>query len=125
MPRDVIIQNLSRPDSPTVQAKYCDSFLCRLRGLMFRRDLPEGSGVLLVGEKESRMDASIHMLFMWMDLKVVWFDSSRRVVDVRLARRWRLAYVPVKPARFVLEISPSNRAVFEIGDWVDFKDVGT
>lgn len=124
MPSDVIIQNLSRPDSPTIQARYCDSFLCRLRGLMFRRDLSDESGILLVGPKESRMDSSIHMLFMWMDLKVIWFDSDRRVVDVQFAQRWRLAYFPRKPARYVLEISQSNRAVFEIGDQVTFKNDG-
>ncbi len=124
MPRDVIIQNLSRPNSPTIQASYCDSFLSRFRGLMFRRELPEGSGVLLVGQKQSRMDSSIHMLFMWMDLKVVWLDSDRKVVDVQIAKRWQLACFPIRPARYVLEISQPNRAVFEIGDQVIFKNDG-
>lgn len=66
------------------------------------------------------------MLFVWQDLGVVWIDTGGEVVDVQLARRWRLAYAPQRPARYVLEIAPSRLPDFEIGDkvrldeaWVD------
>jgi len=121
MSHEINISNLSRPLAQTIQARYCDSFFCRLRGLTFRRDLPARTGLLLVESRDNRLDASIHMLFMWMDLAVVWIDSSLRVVDVKLARRWRLAYLPQAPARYVLELPIDCQADFEVGDLLKFE----
>jgi uncharacterized membrane protein (UPF0127 family) len=103
-----------------VRARTCDSFLSRLRGLTFRRTVAPDEGLLLVERKEGRLDASIHMLAVFTDLAVVWVNSDREVVDVRLARRWRPAYVPRKPARFVLELAPERLADFQIGDRLSF-----
>jgi uncharacterized membrane protein (UPF0127 family) len=122
--RQVLVHNVSRPslDRP-VKAIFCSSFLCRLRGLTFRRSLPEGEGLLLVQGDDSRLDASIHMLFVWMDLAVVWINSAGEVVDVRLARRWSLAYAPQRPARFVLEMVPARLDEFGVGDRIQFEDI--
>lgn len=121
MPEQVLIYNLTRQNSHPIQAQYCSSFVCRLRGLTFRRNLPSDAGLLLVQGRDSRLDSSIHMLFVWMDLAVVWINNALQVVDVRLARRWRLAYLPTRPARYVLEISPERLDDFRIGDQLRFE----
>ena len=121
MSHEINISNLSRPLAQTIQARYCDSFFCRLRGLTFRRSLPARTGLLLVESRDNRLDASIHMLFMWMDLAVVWIDSSLRVVDVKLARRWKLAYLPQAPARYVLELPVDCQTDFTVGDLLKFE----
>jgi len=89
---------------------------------MFRRSLPENWGLLLVQSRDSRMDSSIHMLAMWIDLAVVWITDSGEVVDVRLARRWRPAYFPRRPARFVLEMAIAHLEDFHIGEKVRFEE---
>jgi len=89
---------------------------------MFTRDLAPERGLLLVQGRDSRLDASIHMLFMAMDLAVIWINAQNEVVDTRLARRWRLAYVPQQPARFVLETHPDRLADFNIGDKVSIHE---
>jgi uncharacterized membrane protein (UPF0127 family) len=116
------IENLSRPLPQPITAQYCDSFLCRLRGLMFHRNVPAGWGLLLVQSRDSRVDSSIHMLFMWTDLAAVWINSGGEVVDVRHARRWRMAYLPVRPARYVLELNPHHLPDFRVGDQIRFED---
>ena len=121
MSHAINITNLSRPLAQTIQARYCDTFFCRLRGLTFRKSLPFKTGVMLVQSRDSRLDASIHMLFMWMDLAVVWINSSLRVVDVKLARRWKLAYLPQQPARYILELPVDCLADFVVGDKVKFE----
>ena len=118
----VTISNLTREQTKPILAKYCQSFFCQLRGLMFTRNLANNQGLLLVQSSDSRLNASIHMMFMWMDLAVVWIDSKYKVVDVVLARRWKLAYLPKKPARYVLEASVANLNNFQIGDEVRFDD---
>jgi hypothetical protein len=125
MPEQVLVQNITRPNIHPIQARFCTSFFCRLRGLTFRRGLSSGEGLLLVQSRDSRMDASIHMLFVWIDLAVVWINSAQQVVDVRLARRWRPAYVPARPARYVLEISPERLEDYCIGDQLHFESKGS
>lgn len=119
--KTVIVHNLTRPTSTAIQAGYGASFMARLRGLMFRRRLPAGQGLLLVYGRDSRMDASIHMLGMFFDLAVVWINDAMQVVDVRLARRGRPAYFPVRPARYVLELPVDHLPDFVIGDQVQFE----
>lgn len=116
------LENTSQPLPAPLQAVYCDSFLCRLRGLMFRSDLPHNEGLLLVEARDSRLDTSIHMLFVYMDLAVIWINSEFTVVDSVLARSWRPAYAPHQPARYILEIHPSRLGEFKIGDHVAFQN---
>jgi uncharacterized membrane protein (UPF0127 family) len=120
----VIVRNLSKELTRPLQAEYCSSYLCRLRGLTFRRRLLEGESLLLVYHRDSRLDTSIHMLGVLMDLAIAWINSSETVVDVRLARQWRPVYLPSQPACYVLEMSPVRFGDFQIGDRVRFEEVG-
>jgi uncharacterized membrane protein (UPF0127 family) len=120
----VLVHNLSRPMTKPVMARYCATFFCRLRGLTFRSSLPASEGLLLVQRNDSRVDAAIHMLGVFMDLAVTWINSSDVVVDVCVARAWRLMYIPKAPARYVLEIPLARSGDFQIGDQIRFEEVG-
>ncbi len=87
---------------------------------MFTKSLPEHHGLLLVQGSDSRINSSIHMMFMWMDLAVIWVNNELEVVDAVLARRWKLAYLPKQPARYVLEANVAKLGDFNIGDRVNF-----
>ena len=118
----ILIQNLDKRIKSTPRVKFCDSFGCRLRGLMFRSQLQNDEGLLLVIERDSRIDSSIHMLFVPFDLAVFWINSNMEVVDRRIARPWRPAYLPAKAARYILEIHPSRIDDYEIGHKVEFQN---
>ena len=90
---------------------------------MFRSSLEHNEGLLLVEARDSRLDTSIHMLFVYMDLAVIWINSQNEVVDIVLARSWRPAYAPRQAARYILEIHPDRLNEFKIGDLVEFQDV--
>jgi uncharacterized membrane protein (UPF0127 family) len=120
--KQVIVENLDHPQDKPLKALYCDSFVCRLRGLTFRRRLGFEQGLLLVQSRNSRVDASIHMLGVFIDLGIIWIDNDGRVVDICLARRWRPVYIPKQPARFILETHPDRLKDFKIGDQVRFED---
>jgi uncharacterized membrane protein (UPF0127 family) len=122
MEKIVQVQNLTRPSVPSVRARYCASFLCQLRGLTFRQSLPDDEGLLLVQKSDSRLEAAIHMLAMWINLTVVWINSAGEVVDVRRALRWRLAYFPIRPARYVLELAETRWPDFQIGDQIRLEE---
>ncbi len=122
MSHQILLDNDTSPLPEPLSIKYCDSFLCQLRGFTFRSQVGEREGLLLVQKKDSRVDSSIHMLFVFTPLAVFWINSDCIVVHKTLALPWRLAYISPQPARYVLEINPIHLDLFGIGDRVKFID---
>ena len=122
MPQLININNLTKAIENPAQVGYCDTFLCKLRGLMFRTRLSLNEGLLLVEKRDSRLDTSIHMFFVPFDLAVFWINSDMTVVDKVIAKSWKPAYFPKADAKFTLEIHPERWADYEIGDKVEFKN---
>jgi uncharacterized membrane protein (UPF0127 family) len=120
--KNIRVFNQTHPEFKPIRAKYCQSFFCQLRGLMFTPKLPENEGLLLVQGSDSRMNSSIHMMFMRIDLGVIWINSEYTVVERVLARRWKLGYIPKQPAKYVLETNISSLNDFNIGDKVSFEE---
>jgi len=120
MTKYISIQNNNRALDGQIRIKYCDTFLTQLRGFTFRSRLTLDDGLLLVGTRDSRVDSSIHMLFVSFDLCVLWINSNMQVVDKVLAKSWRPAYFSKQPARYVLEIHPNRWNDFQVGDTVQF-----
>ena len=116
----ISLKNKTHPLPSPLEAGFCDSFACRLRGLMGRRDLEHDHGLLLVESRDSRIDTSIHMFFVYMDLAVIWINSQNIVVDIVLAKAWKPFYAPHLPARYTLEIHPDRLNEFSVGDLVEF-----
>jgi len=122
MPKQIFIENKNRKLDSLPRIKYCDTFLTQLRGLTFRSRLLRDEGLLLVGTRDSRLDSSLHMLFVAFDLTVIWINSEMKVVDKIIAKSWRPAYFSKQPAKFVLEIHPEHWGDYEIGDTVQFRN---
>jgi uncharacterized membrane protein (UPF0127 family) len=120
MPTFVLVQNSNRGLVRPPRVRICDSFACRLRGLMFHSGLARDEGLLLVTPRASRLDSAIHMLFVPFDLAIFWIDSNMQVVDKVMAKSWRPAYIPARAAEFVLEVHPDLLADYDIGERVEF-----
>jgi hypothetical protein len=118
----VRVQNLDHELGELPRITVCRTFGARLRGLMFRRALGKDEGLLLVGARDHRLDSAIHMLFVPFDLAVVWINSNLEVADKVLARAWRAAYIPSRPAKYVLEIHPVHFSSYDVGHKVALID---
>ncbi len=116
------ITNITKSTKPLV-ARNCTRFVERFRGLMFAPSLPANYGILLDEQSDSTLNTSIHMLFMNFDITAVWIDSNRQVVDVKVAKKWALAYFPKSPARYILETSTDRFDDYSIGDQLSFSNV--
>ena len=114
----------SREGLILARVEWCDSFASKLRGLTFRRRLAPGAGLVLVEDRPGRLATAIHMAFVFFPLAVAWLDGEGRVVDMRLARPWRV-YVPRRPAQYVLEASPAMLECLSLGDRVAFDDTSS
>jgi len=118
----VDIVNESHSLESPLQASYCFSFLCRLKGLTFQRKIPRNWGLLLVQGRESRLDSAIHMFFVFIDLGIVWINDAGKIVDKCLAKRWLTIKAPKQSARYILEIDPERLNEFNIGDKIHFDE---
>ncbi len=100
--------------------RRCASFFCRLRGLTFQRALRSEEGLLLVGNGESRVEAAIHMFFVFFPIAVVWLDCEGRVVDAKVARPFQPLCVPATGAKDILEGPPDLLERVRVGQRLCF-----
>jgi uncharacterized membrane protein (UPF0127 family) len=117
----VDVLNKTRSLEEPLRVKNCESFTCRLKGLMFQKSLDPNGGLLLVQKGESRANAAIHMFFVGMDLGILWLDAGKKIVDLKLAKSWQPMYTPKSPAKYILEIHPRRLPEFQIGDQLSFE----
>jgi len=115
-----MIRRLATGEVIVQRVLKCDTFWKRGRGLMFHRPLGEDEALLFVEKSESILGTSIHMLFVFFPIAVIWLDGQKRVVDKRLARPFRLYYAPQRPAQHFLEGHPSLLERVQIGDQLDW-----
>ena len=118
---EIDVVNKTRSLEEPLRVKNCESFACRLKGLMFQRSLDPNGGLLMAQKVESRANAAIHMFFVGMDLGILWLDTTKKIVDIKLARSWQPMYTPQFPAKFILEIHPQRLPEFQIGDHLSFE----
>src|ERR671936_3002741 len=87
------------------------SALARMRGLLGRRELPAGEGILL------RPAASIHTAFMRFPIDVVFVDGSGRVLEIAHSLPpWRAAACKGAKAAIELAAGECSRRDLEVGD---------
>ncbi|CAA9510725.1 MAG: hypothetical protein AVDCRST_MAG67-2707 [uncultured Solirubrobacteraceae bacterium] len=112
---------ISDPATGAAVCERCvlaDRPLPRMRGLLGRRDLPAGEGILL------RPAGSIHTHFMRFPIDVVFLDRECRVVDVRSAvRPWRTARKRGAKAVLELRAGEARRRGVEVGHVLHLDEV--
>jgi uncharacterized membrane protein (UPF0127 family) len=105
------IVNVTRGSVVCEHAVIADQPLRRMRGLLGRRALPAGEGLLLTPAP------SIHTAFMRFPIDVVFLDDNLEVVKmVEQLRPWRLA--SARRARLTLELATgeATRRGIVVGD---------
>ncbi len=123
MTKKMKIVNESQGETLVESAKWCDSFGSKLRGFMFKSSLETHEGLVLVEGRDSKLQTSIHMLFVSFDLGVIWVNSAGVVVDTVVAKSWALNYAPQEAARYVIEMHPDLLSQVKIGDRIVFEAV--
>jgi uncharacterized protein len=116
MAKTKLIVNLTRGGCVCV-GELADRPLLRMRGLIGRRGLPAGEGLLL------RPESGIHTAFMRFPIDALFLDRNLRVLDiVEQLRPWRMA--SKYRARAVLELPAGEvaRRRVEVGDRLELRD---
>ena len=86
------------------------TFWSRFRGLMLRKSLPQGHGLLI------RPGTSIHMMFMRFPIDAVFCDNDHRVTGVAHGLRpWIGLAFGGKGAKYVIELPSGAAAEVAVG----------
>lgn len=112
------VRNADRGTVLATRARLASSFVDRLLGLMGRRRIEEGGGLLLT------RSASIHSFFMRFRFDAVFIDREDRVVKVVPAmRQWWVAFGG-RGARNVIELPAGVAAetATQPGDLLTFEE---
>jgi uncharacterized membrane protein (UPF0127 family) len=110
--RHVRVVNRTRQQVLAERAELATSMWARFRGLMGRRELPAGTGLVL------RPGGGIHMWFMRMPLDVIHVGKDDRVTHVlRGIKPWRFGPLFVG-GKLAIELPVGAAASAEPGDEV-------
>lgn len=123
MTRLVRVQNVTRGIDLATQAEVATNLWTRFRGLMGRRELPAGSGLVI------RPCNSIHMFFMRIPLDVVHCGAATAEGDpvlrvLRGIKPWRSGPI-VRGSKYVIELpaGTAERTGTQEGDLLRIQDV--
>ena len=112
------VRNADRSTTVATEGRLASSFVDRFLGLMGRKSLPEGEGLLLT------KSASIHSFFMRFRFDAVFIDNDNRVVKIVPAMgTWRIAFGG-RGAKHTLELPAgvAERTATVPGDTLLFED---
>ena len=96
-----------------INIKYADTYLKRLTGLMFKKDIDYGLLFIL------KYGSSIHTCFMRFNIDVYFMDENKKIFDKVTLKPWQY-YKPEKKAQYILEVK-ENSLNLNIGSYIDFK----
>lgn len=94
------------------KVKKADCFFLRFMGLMGRRKMDAGEGLLLEGV------SSIHTCFMRFTIDVVYLDKDMNIVYVETVPPWHLGKLTVKSVH-ILELPKGAGKKFELGAQIE------
>jgi uncharacterized membrane protein (UPF0127 family) len=99
------------------RCEVADRYFARMRGLLGRKSLEPGGGMLLTPEK------SVHMFFMRFPIDVVFLDRDHKVVGVRHELRpWQMAGARGAHAALELPAGSASASGISEGEVLVFED---
>lgn len=102
----------------TVRAAVADTFFTRFRGLMLRKSLAAGEGLLL------KNCTAIHCCFMRFPIDAVYLDGNMRMIAAETVKPWCLGRV-FPGVRHVLELEAGRARELEPGLPIEWKECAT
>jgi len=115
--KHVRVINLTREMVLAEHAELADNYWTRFVGLMGRREVPDGGGLVL------KPGGGIHMWFMRIPLDVIHVDKRDRVTHVlRGIKPWRFGPLFVG-GKLAIELGAGTAAQTQVGDQIDIEQV--
>jgi len=92
----------------------------RMRGLMFEEEKRFDYALVLEMPKEARLESSIHMMFVFFPIDVLFLNKKRKVVVKVTVQPFIPNYTPKKAAKYVIELPAGRAKSVRIGSTLDW-----
>ncbi len=117
MPLEILNKNVVIAD----KVKHYKNFFFKAKGLMFTRPLRKGQAIVLEAMDEGVLETTIHMLFVFYPIDIVWLNSNKEVVDLKESVLPFIPWIaPRRAAKYVIELKKGAAKHIRIGDRLDF-----
>jgi uncharacterized membrane protein (UPF0127 family) len=99
------------------KVKLANDYLTKLRGLMFENKEKFNYALVFDLRGEHKLSASIHMLFVFFPIDVLYLDRNKKVVQVvRNLKPFTPLFVPEKHSAYIVEIPTGKSKGIGVGD---------
>ena len=112
------IKNITTNRVIAVSSRLADSLLSRSMGLMFSK--PEQAALVLKFDREELI--SLHMMFVFYPIDIIFVNKRKRVVDIKVNLRPFDTYVSGRKAMYAIEVPAGTvrRTKTGVGDEIVF-----
>lgn len=103
------------------KVKYYNSFFSKAKGLMFTKPLKKRQAIVLEAKKEGISETTIHMLFVFYSIDIIWLNSNKEVVEIKESASPFIPWIaPKKAAKYIIELKKGAARQIKLGDNLDF-----
>ncbi len=96
--------------------RVADTSSTRARGLMFKAENNFDYALVFEWKKLGRATRSLHMLFVFFEIGVLFLDEKKRVVEKAVLKPWRLNYTPRHACQTIIVLPKELISKVKIGD---------
>lgn len=116
-----MIKNISKKKKIISSHRIADNMFSRAKGLMFSRQKDFDYGLIFDLERETKIGASIHMFFVFFPINLVFLDSNKRIIDLKLGLKpWQMTK-PKTKCRYIIELPVEyGKKFFSVGDRISW-----
>ncbi len=110
-----MLYNVTQKKKIIGKTKIAETLFSKALGLMFypkRHDF----ALIFTFFTESRILTTVHMLFVFFPLDVLFLNSEKKVVDKKTLKPFTLSYSPKKAAKYFIELPEKKASGVKIGD---------
>ena len=111
-----MITNITRKAILAKQHTLCTSAISKAIGLMFAL---KPKALVFAFSKPARI--SLHMLFVFFPIDVIYLDSKMRVVEIKESFKPFTFYTPKRKASFVIELPAGSAKGSKLGDIIELR----
>ncbi|MDD3159814.1 MAG: DUF192 domain-containing protein [Candidatus ainarchaeum sp.] len=100
--------------------KYTKNSFQRMKGLMFEEEKKFNYALVFESETESIINSSVHMLFVFFPIDIVFLNKNKIVIDKARLTPFSLNYSPKKPAKYFIELPVGKAKNIKLKDKISW-----
>ena len=102
------------------KTKIANTSFLRFKGLMFEKNENFDYALIFELTRESKIGSSVHLMFVFFPIEIVFLNSQKIVVDKATLNPWKLNYTPKKPAKYFIELPVGNKKRISLNEKIEW-----